>query len=208
MTEEEKRAKEVPQKRRRFYMGGASLIAITVFIIILFTGGIAYEVQSLTKGKVEGGVLVGPLVGGEVREFRIDVQQWYYEPKIIKVRPGDMVRFILTSQDLTHGFAINELGINLAVSPGAAVIHEVWIPTDYATDYEGYPYAMAEGTYTVYCSIFCGMGHPYLKGNIIVSSPLLFFGVDIGKILPYIATSVMAGMFATFIIIIWRRRSR
>ncbi len=200
MTKEEKRAQEVPQKRRRFYSRGASLIAITVLITTLFTGGIAYGTQGLIGGEAEEGV-----ENGIWKDFKITVQQWYYDPSIIKVnpydainvRPGDRVRFILSSRDMTHGFAINEMGVNLAVPPGAAVIHEISIPHD-----------MAEGTYTMYCSIFCGIGHPYLKGKIIVGAPTMFlFGIDIGKTLPYIATSVMASMFATFIII-GRRRAR
>ena len=197
MTEEEKRAQEIPPNRRRFYSRGASLITITVLIITLFTGGIAYGVQSLIGGEAAEGVM-----NGLWKEFRITAQQWYYEPAIIKVNPydyikvtpGDRVRFILTSKDLTHGFAINELGINLSLSPGAAVIYEVVIPQD-----------MADGTYTMYCRIFCGIGHPYLKGKLIVGAPTLFFGIVIGKTLPYIATSVMAGMFAAFIVIGRRR---
>ncbi len=188
MTEEEKRPQEVPQNRRRPYVGGALLIVITAFIITFFTGGIAYGVQSVIGGGEEE---EGVLVDG-VKEFRISAPQWSFEPGIIKVNPGDTVRFIVTSEDITHGFAINELGINLPLSPGVVVVHEVVIPPD-----------IAEGTYTMYCSIFCGSGHPYMKGNIIVGTP----SGGIGKILPYIATAVMAGMFATFITI-GRRRAR
>ena len=140
----------------------------------------------------------GVLVDG-VKEFRISVQQWYYNPAIIKVSPGDTVRFILSSQDITHGFAINELGINRTIYADTKVMQEVVIPPD-----------MPEDTYTMYCSVFCGMGHPILKGKIIVGYPRLFLGVGMDKILPYLATSVMAGMFARFIIkegIMGRRRT-
>jgi cytochrome c oxidase subunit 2 len=191
LTEEAKRLREVPQKRSHFSLRAASLIVIMVLIITVFTGGIAYGVQNLVSGEVAEGV---PVDGAT--EFRILAQQWYYNPANIKVNPGDTVRFILTSQDLTHGFAMNELGINLSLPPGVDVTHEIVIPPD-----------MAEGAYTMYCSIFCGIGHPYLKGKIIVGAPVLFLGTDIGRTLPYIATSVMAGMFATFIII-GRRKAR
>ncbi len=184
MTEEEKK----PQKRERAYTGGASLIIITVVIITLFTGVIAYGVQSLIGG---AGVEEGVLVDG-VREFSISAQQWYYEPVIIKVNPGETVRFMVTSQDIMHGFAINEVGVNLPLSPGVAVSHEVVIPPN-----------LAEGTYTMYCSIFCGIGHPFMKGSIIIGAA----GVEMGKFLPYIAVFVMAGIFAVFIII-GRRRAR
>jgi cytochrome c oxidase subunit 2 len=184
LTEEEKK----PQKRERAYTGGALLIAVTIFISILFTGVIAYGVQSLIGGgEAEEGVLVDG-----VREFGISAQQWYYEPAIIKVNPGDTVRFMVTSQDIMHGFAINEVGINLPLSPGVAVSHEVVIPPN-----------LTEGTYTMYCSIFCGIGHPYMKGTIVIGER----GFEIGRFLPYIATAAMAGMFAAFIIV-GRRRTR
>ena len=191
MTEEEKNPQEVPQKQKRSHAGGAVLIVIIAFIITLLTGGIAYGVQSVigsAGSKVDEGVLVDG-----VKEFRILAPQWYFEPSVIKVNPGDTVRFIVTSGDIMHGFAINELGVNLPLSPGVEVSQEeVVIPPD-----------IAEGTYTMYCSIFCGIGHPYMKGSVIVGTA----GFEVGRILPYIATVVMAGMFATFIII-GRRRAR
>ncbi len=184
MTEEEKK----PQKRERTYARGASLIVITVFTITLFTGVIAYGVQSLIGG---AGVEEGVLVDG-VREFSISAQQWYYDPVIIKVNPGDTVKFMVTSQDIMHGFAINELGINLPLSPSVAMSHEVVIPPN-----------LTEGTYTMYCSIFCGIGHPYMKGSIIIGAG----GAGMGRFLPYIAVLVTAGIFAAFIIV-GRRRAR
>ena len=184
MAEEEKRPPEVPQKHRRSYAGGALLIVITVLIVTLFTGGIAYSVQSLIGGEREKTV-EGILVDG-VREFRISAPQWNFTPGIIKVSPGETVRFVVTSEDITHGFAINELGVNIPLSPRVAVAREVVILPD-----------IAEGTYTMYCSVFCGIGHPYMKGSVVVGAP----GAEIGKILPYIATTIMAGMFAAFIIV-------
>ncbi len=109
---------------------------------------------------------------------------------MIEVNPGDTVRFIVTSGDIMHGFAINELGVNLPLSPDAAVTAQVMIPPD-----------IPEGTYTMYCSIFCGIGHPYMKGTIVIGER----GFEIGRILPYIATGIMLGMFVAFIIIGRRR---
>ena len=166
------------------------LIAITVLIITLFAGGIAYGVQSLIGGQQDG-VDEGVLTDG-VREFRIAASQWSFVPGSIKVNPGETVRFIVTSVDITHGFAINEMDINLPLSPGREVAREVVIPSD-----------IPEGTYTMYCSIFCGIGHPYMKGRIIVGAP----GLGMGRILPYVATLVMAGILAAFIVV-GRRRTR
>ena len=188
MAEEEKEPQEVPGTRRRFYASGTSLIIITAFIMIFFTGIIALGVQSVIGGgevKVDQGVMING-----VREFRLEAPQWYFEPAVIEVNPGETVRFVVISADIMHGFAINELGVNLPLSPDVAASQEVVIPRD-----------IPEGTYTMYCSIFCGIGHPYMKGAVIIGER----GFEIGRILPYIATGIMAGMFAAFIIIGRRR---
>lgn len=191
MTEGEKGPREATRKPGRFYSGEAFLIIITASIIALFTGGIAYGVQSLVGGEAVAGVLVDGAV-----EFRIVERQWSFEPAVIKVNPGDRVRFILTSMDISHGFSINELGINQALSPEEEMIREVVIPAD-----------IADGVYAMYCSVFCGIGHPYMKGKIIIGDPELFLGVGLGRILPYMATLVMAVAFAA-IIVIERRRAK
>ncbi|MBM4467435.1 MAG: hypothetical protein FJ014_18080 [Chloroflexi bacterium] len=187
-SEEEKRPQEVPPKSGRFYVGPAFLIAVTVLLITLFTVGIAYGVQTSagSRGEVSEGVLVD-----SVREFRIQAQQWYYNPAILKANPGEKVRFVVTSQDIMHGFAINELGFNMQLSPGEQMAHEVDIPAD-----------MAEGYYTMYCSIFCGIGHPYMKGTLLIGNP----GVEMSKFLPYFATLGLAGVFIGFSAI--KRRTR
>ncbi len=191
MAKEKKETQEVAEEPRRSYRGVASVIIITVIIITLFTGIIAYGVQSV-MGAGEAEIDEGIMVDG-VKEFRILGPQWEFEPRLIKMNPGDTVRFIVTSPDITHGFAINELGVNISFSPGLDGVQEVVIPPD-----------IAEGTYTVYCSIFCGSGHSHMKGTVIIGEPT---GFEIGKILPYVATGAMAGMFAVFITI-GRRRAR
>lgn len=185
MTEEDKRPLETPKKQGRSYASAALLIIITALIITVSTGVIAYGVQGLKETEPDEGVLVKG-----VREFRITAQQWYFGPGLLKTNPGETVKFIVSSGDITHGFAINELGINLSLSKSATVKHEVVIPSD-----------ISEGTYTLYCSIFCGIGHPYMKGGIIVGEP----GVGLGGILPYAATLIMAGIFGTFVIVGRRR---
>ncbi len=191
MTKEKKETQEVAEEPRRSYRGVASIIIITVIIITLFTGIMAYGVQSVT-GAGEAERDEGVMLDG-VKEFRLLGPQWEFEPRLIKMNPGDTVRFIVTSPDITHGFAINELGVNISFSPGLDGVQEVVIPPD-----------IAEGTYTVYCSIFCGSGHSHMKGTVIIGEPA---GFEIGKILPYVATGAMAGMFGVFITI-GRRRAR
>ena len=188
MTEEEQKVPEPTNKRRSAYTAWGLLIVVTIFVSIIFTGGIAYGVQNIVGG---GEPVEGILVDG-VKEFEISAEQWSYAPAILKVNPGDKIKFTVTSKDIMHGFSINELGINLALSPDVGVVYQAVIPQD-----------MPPGTYTMYCSIFCGIGHPYMKGSILIGDP----SFELGKFLPYIATTIMAGMFVGFIVI-GRRKSK
>ncbi len=121
MAKKENSPQEIPKKRRRFYLRGALLIIMTALIIVLLVSGMAFGVESLTGPKGEE-VARGVWVDG-VREFRISASQWSFEPGIIKVNPGDRVRFIVTSTDLMHGFTINELNVNLYLPSGVDVVH-------------------------------------------------------------------------------------
>ncbi len=180
-----------PPTHSRFPLGIASIILITALIMAIFTGGIAYGVRGLIGGEPDEGVMVDG-----VREFRISARQWSYEPAVIKVNPGEKVRFIITSTDIKHGFAINELGINLYMEPETELTHETVVPID-----------IAPGVYTMYCSVFCGIGHPYMKGNIIIGDPATFGDINITQVLPYLGTAIMAGIVVTSIILV-RRRAR
>lgn len=90
----------------------------------------------------------------EVKEFRIEARQFVFEPETIEVNKGDKVRLIVTSKDVPHGIAIREYGINERL--------EVNKPTtiEFTAD--------KEGTFTAFCSVFCGSGHSGMKGKIVV----------------------------------------
>ncbi len=178
---------------RDVHRGGAFFIVITALILAIFTGGIAYGVQTMIG---RGGKPAEGMMMGGVRMFDISVQEWSFNPAVIKVNPGEKVQFVVTSKDVWHGFAINELNINLTIPSEKTVTKDAVIPAD-----------VADGVYTMYCSVFCGLGHPYLKGQVIVGNPKLFLGVGLGRILPYMATLAMAAVF-TVVILIGRRKAR
>lgn len=190
MTSGEKSPEAHPSNVRR---RGAFYIVTTALILTLFTGGIAYGVQSMLGA---GGKPAEGMMHGDVKMFDISVQEWYFNPAVIKVNPGDKVQFVVTSKDVWHGFAINELDVNLTIPSEKTVTKDVVIPAD-----------LADGVYTMYCSVFCGLGHPYLKGQVIVGNPKLLLGVGLGRIMPYLATLAMAAVF-TVSILIGRRKAR
>ena len=91
---------------------------------------------------------------GEVKEFRITAKQFSFEPGTIEVNKGDKVRLIVTSMDVPHGFSIKEYSINERLDVGKPVTIEFT--------------ADKEGTFTAFCSVFCGSGHSNMKGKLIV----------------------------------------
>ncbi len=168
-------AKPAPRRGRT-----AWLLGITALAIIFLSVGISYSVQKTLAASVTD---YGTMVDG-ILEFDIEGPQWEFEPRVIVVSPGDSIRISLISPDVTHGFAINELGINTSYSPKDEGLVEVLIPAD-----------TPEGTYTMYCSIFCGSGHSHMKGTIVVGDVV----ADSGGVLPYVARSLMVVIFGGFI---------
>lgn len=92
--------------------------------------------------------------GGEVKEIKVTAKQFAFEPSTIEVNKGDKVRLIVTSTDVPHGIAIPEYGINERLDPGKEV------KIEFTAD--------KQGTFTAFCSVFCGSGHSNMKGKIIV----------------------------------------
>ena len=91
---------------------------------------------------------------GQVKEFKMTANQFAFEPSTIEVDKGDKVRLVVTSKDVPHGITIPEYGINERLNPGEPVTIEF--------------VAGKEGSFTSFCSVFCGAGHGKMKGQIIV----------------------------------------
>ncbi len=96
----------------------------------------------------------GSIVTGDVKEFKMTAKQFAFEPSVIEVNKGDKVRLIVTSVDVPHGFSIPEFGINERLDVGKPVTIEF--------------VADKQGSFTAFCSVFCGSGHGNMKGKIVV----------------------------------------
>jgi len=91
---------------------------------------------------------------GEIKEFQITASQFSFEPNIITVNKGDTVKLKIKSVDVTHGFTINEFGVNEKLEPGKMIDVEF--------------VAGKTGAFSFYCSIFCGNGHSGMRGELVV----------------------------------------
>lgn len=189
MTEERNSSGAVPPSSRR---GKAFFIFAIALIITLFTGGIAYGTQSVfgvNEKPSEGTVIDG------IRTFNITVEQWAFHPAVIKVNPGEKIRFYVKSNDVFHGFAVNELKVNYSIPSDKTVQINTVVPAE-----------AKDQIYSMYCSVFCGIGHPYFKGQIIVGNPNNLIGFE--KIMPYASTLVMVVIFAVALVMEKKRKAK
>ena len=90
----------------------------------------------------------------DFKEFKITAKQFQFEPSEIEVNKGDKVRLIVTSVDVPHGISIREYVINERLDVGKPVTIEFT--------------ADKQGTFTAFCSVFCGSGHSNMKGKLVV----------------------------------------
>ena len=87
-------------------------------------------------------------------EFNITARQWSFDPAVITVNKGDTVLLHIQSVDVTHGFAITEFNVNSTLTAGQTT--DVEFVADQA------------GTFSFFCSVFCGSGHSDMQGTLIV----------------------------------------
>ena len=131
--------------------------AILLFVLSLFLiSACTQQKQDLVGGgtPVPQQEKVADKPSGEVKEIKVTARQFQFEPSAIEVNKGDKVRLIVTSVDVPHGISIPEYGINERLNPGTPVTIEFT--------------AEKEGTFTTFCSVFCGSGHSNMKGKIVV----------------------------------------
>jgi nitrous-oxide reductase len=81
-----------------------------------------------------------------------------YKPETIEVREGDRVTFRMTNvetiRDMTHGFALPDHDLNVALPPGFTKTIEVD--------------AGKPGVYWFYCTNFCSALHLEMRGRLVV----------------------------------------
>lgn len=101
-------------------------------------------------------VLVCPFATAATKTFTITAQQFSYStnPSPFVVNQGDTVTLNIGSADVTHGFAMPDYGINLVLNP-----HEQVTVTFVAS---------MPGTFTFFCTVVCGVGHPDMNSTMTV----------------------------------------
>ncbi|MEW6207988.1 MAG: DUF5777 family beta-barrel protein [Acidobacteriota bacterium] len=92
----------------------------------------------------------------EMREIRVTMKRFEFNPKTITLRKGEKVKLTVVSEDVAHGLAISDFDIDIRVQ--AKQTKSIEFTPD------------KEGKFDVACSVFCGDGHPEMTGELIVTS--------------------------------------
>jgi cytochrome c oxidase subunit 2 len=88
------------------------------------------------------------------RVISIAAERFTFNPSKVTVKQGEMIEFVLTSDDTDHGFRIPAAGIDVAIPPsgrGEARVRFV---------------ANQKGKFAYECSRPCGAGHNLMRGTL------------------------------------------
>jgi len=88
-------------------------------------------------------------------EAHVLAKTWSFNPREITVPKGSTVTFYVTSQDVLHGFKLQDTNMNVMVLPGQ--VSSLTITFD------------KHGEYPYICTEFCGLGHAAMFGKVIVT---------------------------------------
>ena len=117
--------------------------------LIAFSFGCTTETTTGSPTSDASGTLENGVRIINVNAFRFD-----FEPNQITANKGEKVKLIVTSTDVTHGFALPDYDINVPLPAGKQTAIEFT--------------ADKQGSFTFFCSIYCGSGHSSMKGTLTV----------------------------------------
>lgn len=87
-------------------------------------------------------------------EIKITARRFHFDPHVITLQKGRPARLIITSEDVAHGFAIDEFNISAKIEAKRTKTIEI---TPERT-----------GRFRIYCSVYCGDDHDGMVGELIV----------------------------------------
>jgi cytochrome c oxidase subunit 2 len=88
-------------------------------------------------------------------EIHITAKNFEFTPNSIRLKKGQTVLLVLSSQDRTHGFSLRGFGVRAEVNPGG-VARVRFTPNK-------------TGKFTFSCDVFCGEGHEDMTGTVVVT---------------------------------------
>jgi cytochrome c oxidase subunit II len=89
-----------------------------------------------------------------VRVIQLQASQYEFTPDPMVVRAGERVRIEAVSMDVEHGLNIPAYDIDRKLPPGKP--QTITFTAD------------RQGVFPLHCSVFCGWGHPGMRGRLVV----------------------------------------
>lgn len=113
------------------------------------------------------------------REITIEAKKFSYNPEIIEVNKGDIVKINLISTDVHHGLYIDGYELQTNATPG----------------HEGNITFIADktGKFTMRCSVTCGPFHPYMISYLKVKPDYRLFGSVFLALLFFFGSIIFVG---------------
>jgi cytochrome c oxidase subunit 2 len=154
------------EKGERLFLYSTGLLLVAFFMAILASIGEAGIHLPTDEGQVDPAQLrtTAPFNnlsdqpedtnGDGVIDAVLIAKAYAFEPNPIVVPAGQEIEFVVSSQDVIHGFLISDVGVNAMVIPGQ--VTKVTATFDEA------------GEYNIICHEFCGIGHQTMFGRVIV----------------------------------------
>ncbi len=96
--------------------------------------------------------------GPDTYELQMVARMWAFQPSTVRLPVGSTVDLYVTSQDIIHGFKIEEHNVNLMAIPGAINYLRVSFNKP--------------GEFLFACHEFCGAAHHTMAGRIIIEEGL------------------------------------
>ena len=127
---------------------------LLIFLVACSSSNITPNSESVAGTQVSGEDVPSDTVG-TTKEFNLIAKKWEFIPSTIEVNGGDKVILNINSVDVDHGFSISAFNVNENLKAGKTTRIEF--------------IADKKGSYTFFCSVFCGSGHPLMKGELIVN---------------------------------------
>lgn len=90
----------------------------------------------------------------DVHEIQVTAKKYEFSPNPIRVKKGEPVKLVITAEDHDHGFKLDAFHIDQKLKKGEPATIE------FTPD--------KTGTFPFKCSVFCGMHHGKMKGELIV----------------------------------------
>jgi cytochrome c oxidase subunit 2 len=105
----------------------------------------------------------------------MNMEQFAFDPPVLRINQGDRVIFTLQATDVVHGFYLDGYGLETRVEPGISQQIEL--------------VANQTGKFRYRCSVSCGTLHPFMIGEMVVGPNVVFIRA-VGLVLVALAATL------------------